>query len=182
MGVLSDWTVVSAVAELFGAFGVIASLVYLANQVRNAGRLGREEAARSVMAKLNKCMMFLASDHEKADLWVRGSGGFSNLRDDTEIVQFSALLLTFFRAYEELYFYRKARSDWDWGGFNSQVRVTINSPGGRDWWATRKRYFSQEFQAEMETYMDEPILPLYGVSESGKKSEAAHNSTKQDHE
>lgn len=157
-----DWSAIGAVAELLGAIGVIASLVYLAGQVRNAGRLGREEAARSVMAKLNSTMAFLASGHDKADMWVRGSGGFSNLKDESEVVQLSGFLLTFFRAYEELYFYRKAGVDWDWGGFEAQVRATINTPGGSEWWATRGHYFSQEFQQEIGTYLTEPIVPLYG--------------------
>jgi len=169
MRVTANWSAIGAVAELLGALGVIASLVYLAGQVRNAGRVGREEAARSVMAKLNSTMAFLASGPDKADLWVRGSGGFANLKDEAEIVQFSGFLLTFFRAYEELYFYRKAGIEFDWGGFDSQVRATINAPGGRDWWATRGHYFSREFQAEIESYLRDPVAPLYPKRESAEE-------------
>lgn len=157
-----NWGAVGAVAELLGAVGVIVSLVYLASQVRSAGQLQQQEAARSVMAKLNDTMKYLASEHEKADLWVRGSGGFANLKDQAEIVQFSGFMISFFRTYEELYFYRQAGIDWDWGGFESQVRATINAPGVREWWATRSHYFSEEFQAEIKRYLQDPIKPLYG--------------------
>ena len=171
-----NWEAIGAVAELFGALGVIVSLVYLAGQVRNAGRQGREEAARSVMDKLNASMAFLASGSDKADLWVRGSGGFSNLRDESEVVQFSGFLLTFFRAYEELYFYRKAGIEFDWGGFDAQVKATINSPGGRDWWSTRGHYFSQEFQEEVATHLEAPVMPLYQTTSTIPERDKNSNS------
>ena len=53
---LVDLATLGTIAELLGALGVIVSLVYLANQVQHAARLGQEEAARSVMTKLNTTM------------------------------------------------------------------------------------------------------------------------------
>jgi hypothetical protein len=157
-----NWEAIGAVAELLGATGVIASLAYLANQVRAAGELGQQEAARSVMTKLNSTMEYLASSHDKSDMWVRGSAGFANLKDEAEVVQFSAFLSTFFRTYEELYFYRKAGVRWDWGGFEAQVRATMGAPGVREWWETRSHFLSKEFRDQLEPYLGEPAVPLYG--------------------
>lgn len=157
-----NWEAIGAVAELLGAAGVIASLAYLAIQVRNAGELGREEAARSVMTKLNSTMEYLASAYDKSDMWVRGSSSLSNLRDEAEFVQFSTFLITFFRTYEELHFYRKAGVRWDWGGFDAQVRVTLGAPGVREWWITRDHFFSKELREELSQYLEGPPVPLYG--------------------
>jgi hypothetical protein len=157
-----NWDAIGAVAELLGAAGVIISLAYLANQVRAAGRLGQEEAARSVLTRLNATMEFLASSHEKSDMWVRGSSGLANLKDEAEQVQFSTFLTTFFRTYEELYMYRKAGIEWDWGGFEAQVRATLQSPGVREWWPTRCHFLSRELCRHLEQYLDEPTVPLYG--------------------
>lgn len=157
-----NWDAIGAVAELLGALGVIVSLAYLAHQVRSAGELSQEEAARSVMAKLNATMEYLASAYDKSDMWVRGSSGFANLKDEAEIVQFSAFLITFFRTYEELYFYRKAGVKWDWGGFEAQVRATMAAPGVREWWTTRSHYLSDEFRVAIAPYLDAPPVPLYG--------------------
>jgi hypothetical protein len=157
---LVDLPTISTIAELLGAIGVIVSLAYLANQVRHAAQLGQEEAARSVIAKLNATMEFLASGHDKSDLWVRGSTSFSQLEDEAEQVQFSSFLTTFFRTYEELYFYRG--TGLRWGGFAEQVRATLASPVVRDWWATRSGFLSEESRAELAPYLKEPSLPLYG--------------------
>ncbi len=157
-----DLTAVGTIAELLGAIGVIISLAYLANQVRNAAQQGQEEAARSVLSKLNATMEYLASSHDKSDLWVRGSTSFSNLRDEAEYVQFSSYLITFFRTYEELYFYRSTGVQWDWSGFEEQVRATLASPGVREWWITRGGFLSDEFRRELTPYLEQPELPLYG--------------------
>ncbi|MEQ8330379.1 MAG: hypothetical protein RH859_07970 [Longimicrobiales bacterium] len=157
-----NWEAVAAVAELVGALGVVASLAYLAIQVRAAGRIGQEEAARSVLTRLNATMEYLASAHEKSDMWVRGSSGLANLKDEAEMVQFSAFLSTFFRTFEELYFYRKAGVEWDWGGFEAQVRATLEAPGVREWWPTRCHFLSREFCEHMAPYLEAPATPLYG--------------------
>ena len=157
-----SWTALGAIAELLGAFGVIASLVYLANQVRQSAQLERQEAARSVMAKLNSTMEFLAAGHDRSELWVRGSSGLANLKDEAEVVQFSAFLITFFRTYEELFYYRKGSVEWTWGGFEEQVRVTLAAPGVREWWTTRSHFLSKEFRDQLKPFLADPEIPLYG--------------------
>jgi hypothetical protein len=157
-----DLNTLGTVAELLGALGVIASLAYLAKQIKNAAEQGREEAARSVLSKLNATMEYLASDHARSDLWIRGSTSFANLRDEAEQVQFSSFLVTFFRTYEELYFYRGAGVQWNWGGFEEQVRATLASPGVREWWSMRGGFLSAEFRKELEPLLRQPAVPLYG--------------------
>ena len=158
-----NWGAIGAVAELLGAAGVIVSLVYLANQVRAAGELGQQEAARSVLAKLNSAMEYLASSHEKSDMWVRGSSGLANLKDEAEVVQFSAFLTTFFRTYEELYIYQKAGVEWDWEGVEAQVRATLGAPGVREWWPTRNHFLSAEVRDHLSPYVEGSATPLYGA-------------------
>lgn len=157
-----DWTVISTVAELLGALGVIISLVYLAGQVRAASQLSKQEAARSVLEKLNRTMEYLASSHDKSDLWVRGSSGLSNLKDEAETVQFSAFLTTFFRTYEELYVYRSSGVEWDWEGFEAQVIATLQAPGVREWWPTRSHFLGAAVRQHLEPYLEGRAVPLYG--------------------
>jgi len=157
-----DWTAIGTVAELLGALGVIISLVYLGSQVRAASELTRQEAARSVLEKLNRTMEYLASSHEKSDLWVRGSSGLANLKDEAETVQFSAFLTTFFRTYEELFVYRRSGVEWDWDGFEAQVRATLQAPGVREWWPTRNHYLSAAVREHLTPYLEGEAVPLYG--------------------
>jgi len=96
-----NWNAVAAVGEFLGAIGVIASLVYLAGQVRSSGYQSRQAAIQSVVNKMNDVWNTMAAA-STADLWTRGSSGLDSLKGESEGVQFSALMLSIFRPYEEL--------------------------------------------------------------------------------
>jgi hypothetical protein len=79
---LMNWEAIAAIAELLGALGVIASLVYLAGQVRSSANQARQTAIQSVVNQMNKVWLDVAADKGQADVWVRGSKGLSNLDDE----------------------------------------------------------------------------------------------------
>ena len=117
-----NWDAIGAIAELLGAVGVIASLVYLAGQVRSSGNQAkaaadqsRQAAVQSVVNKMNDFYNQVAAAGT-ADLWVRGSKGLTELADEAEQVRFSGFLFSMFRPYEELYHYRQEGlvNDWIW--------------------------------------------------------------------
>ncbi len=75
-----NWDAIGAIPELLGATGVIASLLYLARQMksgavdaRRAAADGRRAAAQAVLAKLNTSYQAVASNHELADVFSRGT-------------------------------------------------------------------------------------------------------------
>ena len=59
-----SWDAIGAVAELLGAFGVIASLVYLANQMRQNTRAMRASAYQEVLNQRDSAMLPLMQDAE----------------------------------------------------------------------------------------------------------------------
>jgi len=143
-----NWDAVAAIAELLGACGVIASLVYLGTQVRSSVSQSRQAAAQSVQAKINSQLEALAGNPVLADLYVRGlRGGFSAI-SETEAMQLSAFYLALIRAYEELLNYHKAGAvdEWAWATVRSTVLATASSAGFADWWAARGTWFSEDFQ------------------------------------
>ena len=75
-----NWQAIAAIAELLGAGGVIASLVYLAGQVRSSGSQARQAAIQSVVNQFSTVGNVLAAE-STADIWVRGSKGLSMLAD-----------------------------------------------------------------------------------------------------
>ncbi|MCK5942446.1 MAG: hypothetical protein KAI24_10785 [Planctomycetes bacterium] len=143
-----NWEAVSAISALVGAAGVVASLLYLAGQVRSSSRIARQEAARSVLAKLNASLDAITRDESMADIWLRGSAGLARLTQ-AEQVRFSTMLLALFRTYEELLSYEGAGVDWDWDGFHGQIDDVIRAHGVGEWWEQRKGWFSARFQARM---------------------------------
>ena len=171
-----NWSALGALAELVGAIGVIASLLYLAGQVRHSRRLAQEEAARSVLSKLNAFLDGISRDHGLADVWVRGSRDLSSLKDQAEAVQFSTFLLSIFRTYEEALAYQEAGVQWDWQGLEAQIREFIHEPGVAQWWSARRHWFSRHFQDTMARYQADggpsvrPIVSVDKVPIEGTRS------------
>ena len=87
-----------------------------------------------------------------AELRTRGSKGLDQLDGEAEKVQFSALVLTLFRPYEELFHYRRDGQvdDWTWESVSSVCSTVMGTPGFRDWWKLRQGWFSSEFRSHVE--------------------------------
>jgi hypothetical protein len=156
-----NWNAIAAIAQLFAALGVIVSLVYLAGQVRGSLKQTRQAAIQSVVNQMNHVWTQMAADSRHADVWVRGSKGLSGLTDETESVRFSALLLSIFRPYEEIFYYRRDGrvDDWTWEGISSQCHALMGTPGFRQWWEKRGTWFSTEFQRHVQETLES--LPDY---------------------
>lgn len=146
-----NWGAIAAVAELLGAIGVIASLVYLAGQVKSSGDQARQAAIQSVVNKMHAVWGELSAD-ETADLWVRGSRGFEHLSSEKEGVRFSAFMLSVFSPWQELHHYRLQGlvDDWTWESMSHTCRGIMGAPGFAEWWERRGSWFSEEFQQHIE--------------------------------
>ena len=154
-----NWTAIGATGELLGAIGVIASLLYLARQMRSAAADARRVAAQAVLAKLNASYQGVSANHQLADVFSRGSANLSALSPE-EATQFSALLLSFVRPYEELLYYKRvgAVEDWVWESVELVILPQMTTPGGLEWWAKRRSWFTSAFQAHVAN-----VLPVEAV-------------------
>ena len=156
-----NWDAIAAIAELLAALGVIGSLVYLAGQVRGSLNQARQVAIQSLVNQMNNVWTRLSADKDQADIWVRGSKGVNTLADEEEGVRFSAFLLSIFRPYEELFYYRRDGlvDDWTWESIGSQCHALMGTPGFKDWWEMRGSWFSNEFREHILRTLE--ALPDY---------------------
>ena len=156
-----NWDAIAASAELLAALGVVGSLVYLAGQVRGSLNQARQAAIQSLVNQMNNVWTRLAADKDQADIWVRGSKGVATLADEKEGVRFSAFLLSIFRPYEELFYYRRDGlvDDWTWESIGSQCHALMGTPGFRDWWDMRGAWFSADFRKHIQKKLE--ALPDY---------------------
>ena len=163
-----NWTALGAIGELLGAIGVIASLLYLARQMRNSAADGRRAAAQAVLSKVNVMLTSISTHPQLADVFSRGSTSLSALRPE-EALQYSGMLFSFARSYEELLHYRRAGAveDWVWESVGLAVLPQMTTPGGLEWWAKRRHYFTVRFQTYVDSVLpDEMVEMLAGFEQS----------------
>ena len=67
-----NWEIIGATGEWAGAIVVVATLFYLARQVRQNTRASRAGASYAINDSLSKIVGAIRSDREFADIWIRG--------------------------------------------------------------------------------------------------------------
>jgi len=87
-----NWEVIGATGEWAGSIVVVATLFYLARQVRQNTRASRAGASYSINDSLSKIVGAIRADGEFADIWIRGCEDIDAL-NPVERVRFPSHLL-----------------------------------------------------------------------------------------
>lgn len=159
-----NWDAIAAAAEIFAAIGVIISLLYLGQQIRNQTLETRLAFANEFVNQLNLVYSDLSTDAQLSELWVKGLQDFSAL-SPPQRAQFSAFAGRLLRIVESVFHqYRWGRiDDTVWNGIDTSVRDLCRYRGMMEWWGTRAHWFSDEFNSHMKTYVADASSPgLYG--------------------
>ena len=90
-----NWEALGAVAELVGAVGVVASLLYLAAQVRTSNRASAVQAKLQSTRMLNDFMDLLIKHPEHNQLLIQGRKSLDSLSPD-DYLRFSNMSLKAF--------------------------------------------------------------------------------------
>ena len=98
-----NWEAIGAIGEILGAAGVIATLAYLAVQMRQSNRLAKRAAVQSLLAGRVEMNRFLASDPALTDLVSKGAESPDEL-DEGEWRRFTGVFSTVIRHYEAIFF------------------------------------------------------------------------------
>lgn len=158
-----DWSAAGAIGEVVGALAVVASLVYVAKQVRVSNRLARAEAWRSSNSDLNALNAAFGSDtaFRSGIAKVLGDGA---VRDDLPIderIAVSLYMLSVTNIYEQLF--REVREGvLDEAALEFGGRSLFGTPFFRSSWhiyrpnlgASFVRYFEVAFGLGVE--LEEP--------------------------
>ena len=87
-----DWQMIGAVGEILGAGGVIATLGYLAAQIRSSGRAAQQRAAAELLDLNQDILAQVSKDTESARAFRRGLLADPDLTDD-EVFRFHGQML-----------------------------------------------------------------------------------------
>jgi len=152
-----NWDAISAISGLLSAAGVIATLVYLAHQIRQNTRAIRGSAMRESQALLNEAHSPLLNSPELNARFERGLEDPDAL-SNVEAAEFDQLLYLVIATFQSLYFQQHA-SLLDAEVFEQQTRALVGyliRPGGNRWWRAYAGEFSPRFRAFIETQLAAP--------------------------
>jgi len=146
-----NWNALSAIAELLGAMAVVASLLYLAVQVRQNTRQARLAAQQATVHELGQALRAQAQDREWATLLSRALEGLEQL-DAVERIQFLSHVGSILRLYELAYLqYQNGTLDPHfWRGFERAIGDVISYPGIQDALALRRHHLTDEFASHLD--------------------------------
>lgn len=130
-----NWEAIGAIAELVGAVGVIASLLYLAGQVRASTRAAAVTSKLESTGLLNKFIDLLIESPELSDIHMRGVISLESLNKQ-EYLRFSNMSLKAFWFFSAGHFqYRSGTiSEDEYYEIRAVQRYWLRGAGCRAWW------------------------------------------------
>jgi hypothetical protein len=153
-----NWEVLQSVAELVGAAGVIISLIYLANQVRQNTREMRSAANQELLSSWNAITDFSTSEHG-ANFFHKTSMGDWESMSPAELAVYRLLSLKLFRTFEHAFLLHRdgLLTDDVWQGWRTQLAMSIAMPGMRTAWQPTSGMLNEEFVSFVESLQDESV-------------------------
>ena len=150
-----NWEAIGALGEAIGAVGVIASLLYLAMQVRASTRASAVESKLASTRFYTEFLGSLIQSPELNELYLRGRKDLGSLTP-SEYHRFSNLALQSFGFFSAAYFQfsRGTLTEPDWYEYRVMIQFWLRGAGCRDWWEKVGRHmFGEEFVAFIESEM-----------------------------
>ena len=145
-----NWEAIGAVGEIVGAAGVIATLCYLAIQIRHSNRESQSNVAWAITNSLNSFISDVASSPESASLWRRGCLSFSGL-DDNEQEHFVFIMAAWANILMALYRTKDLSSipEEYWVQVKSTFLMYMEQPGFRECVLSRRLNLPEEVFKEI---------------------------------
>ena len=132
--------------EFVGAIAVVATLGYLAVQIRQQNRESRQ-AAMSTVAQGWRDAIGRAGEPEIVDLTMRGLEDFNSLNPGEQWLLMSRMLNVFRVGEEAFILHSDGRLDYRyWLGISRYLTTIVQISGLRQMWELRKHYFHDEYQ------------------------------------
>ena len=127
-----SWDAIGAVGEIIGALAVIATLFYLAKQVRQQNKISEYQAVQSVYREFNELNSIFFEDGNKVELLNNGLEKPEQL-SDIEAGQFQYMLRNYLHSVYMAYksFKSNLLSADDWHEIARNFAEVMNTPGGR---------------------------------------------------
>ncbi len=140
-----------SLAEIMGAVATVATLIYLAIQIRDNTFAVRSSAAQSVHEAFSTWYRMLAADADLAQLVANGARDYVSL-NETERARFVATFMAFLSCSQDAFIKWRDGSLAPelWSGWELVILNLIGAPGGKQFWEERGYLFGDPFRRHVE--------------------------------
>ena len=150
-----DWDAIGAIAELAGAAGVVASLVYLATQIRHGTKARNVEAKLTTTGMHASVVDMLIADPTLNELFMRGVASTDGLTRE-EYQRFSNLCLKTFWFFSAAHYQLRTGmlDDDNWFETKALLEFELSGAGVRNWW---RKEGPKRFSGAFAEFVDHEI-------------------------
>jgi hypothetical protein len=159
-----------SLGELVAAFATIATLAFLAVQIRASTNADRTEAELELPQKLAEWHSRVSAQPDLARIWDAAAEDFQSLGPD-EVRRFRWLVAELFLVFEASFYAHQGGllSEPSWQKKRETMLGLLENPILSNWWASRMCPFSEEFWQEIETHRGSDVSwahQVVGVSQT----------------
>jgi len=137
-------------AEIIGAISVVVGLLFVGMEIRGNTVAQQFSATQILVSEYNTAITSI-NDKEFVCIYIKGSNNFNGL-SHSEKIRFSVQLQPIFRTFEQLHYsslHRTIDSNVH-SGFERQFKSIMQLPGFQEYWAVRRHWFGDTFQAYVD--------------------------------
>ena len=147
-----------SLGELVAAIATVATLIYLALQIRRNTQATRAGSFHAISDSMNHVNVSVAQNPELARIWVVGSADRGTLSEQ-ERLQYDNVLLSYFHVFETMFF--QARVGAGEGDLvlaeERSIRTVLSTPGVREWWTENPYAFGTDFRGYIDRLAASPL-------------------------
>lgn len=142
--------------EVVGAAAVVASLLYLALQVRQSSKAQRTENYARALERVSAFQAVLSQDSDLARIFAKGVQDTSSLTG-LEKIRFTWSLYEAFGSFEFMFHTYKTDEipEEVWKRWSQTIAWWLSFPGVQQWWASRPVNFTESFTLFLESIIRE---------------------------
>jgi hypothetical protein len=147
-----NWNAIGSVGEAAGAVAVVASLIYLALQIRQNTQEVRAAAVDSVIASIREWTRPVIENAEAAEIFYLGCQDPEQL-DELQRYRFIAMVFTWLKTAENFHYkHQQGVLDPDvWNAWTVMLSAYIAQPGFQAYWRERRAPFTPAFGAWVDS-------------------------------
>jgi hypothetical protein len=145
-----------SLGELVAALATVATLIYLALQIRQNTLATRAASFHAISDSMNDVNLSVTQSAELARIWLAGCENRSALSPE-ERHRFDTTLLSYFHVFETMHYQaRVGAGDKDLViAEERSLQDLFSTSGVREWWSENPYAFGPEFRSYIEVFLAE---------------------------